>query len=202
MRLATLIADSSTVGPSSEYSDSLDTTIIPINIPCGQDYDSLSNDGDRPSDDCNCGEIKNRSMRNVSIDPSPRYFGEHEDITKIKSTREYLGNKSISDKLFGESSNIDCNVKLIGQSGRNRRIKDLGLSENSCFNQMPREIMRGNEVRRVASSDSIPFGTVRRDNSIKNFRVLSQDCVRHTKNHEIKQLRYIQSAKGTWSYNL
>ena len=64
---------------------------------------------------------------------------------------------------------------------------------------------RANEVRRVASSDSIPVSPTGPGLFNRSYRVFSQDCVRRAKSPDVRnpapQLRYIQSAKGTWTYN-
>ena len=163
--------------PSSEFSDSLDTAIT--SCQCVEN-DATSNVGhthDRhPVDDNNdkrqirrngSAEASSaRSPKNVSIDPSPRYFGDNQCANKLRD--------SVPDNL----------MSVVG----------------SC------EERKANDVRRVASSDSIPRGGYSGLSLSPGCRVLSQDCVRRSKSPDVRNtivpLRYIQSAKGTWTYNL
>ncbi|CAD6233353.1 GSCOCG00007152001-RA-CDS, partial [Cotesia congregata] len=112
-------------------------------------------------------ETKIRSTKNVSIDPSPRYFGEH-------------------DKMTGEKSPI---------------LTSMTSPQNSCFNQI--QDVKGNYVRRIASSDSIPYALSKRENYTRDYQTIDETCcVRRVNSPDVRQLRYIQSAKGAWSYNL
>lgn len=78
------------------------------------------------------------------------------------------------------------------------RLKDLSISESSCFYQ---DDKRHNEIQRNASRDSITTGKKCQviNNNYKNPQ---QDLSRRGSSDPRQTNRYIQSAKGTWSYNL
>ncbi|KAM0737052.1 hypothetical protein ACS0PU_000620 [Formica fusca] len=137
--------------PSPEFSDSLDSTIT-FNQYADNDenYNNDKHHFDRQlfeenNDKCQirrkCAEkiCSTNNLKTVSIDPSPKLFGNNQSIHKIRD--------SLLDNL----------------SSKEKKTND------GC-------------------------------------RVLSQDCVRRTKSPDIRNtitpLRYIQSAKGTWTYNL
>lgn len=88
--------------------------------------------------------------------------------------------------------------------GNNQSVykRDSALDNSSSKKYRER---KSSDVRRVASSDSIPRGGYNIVDLNQECRVLSQDCIR-SKSADVKNaitpLRYIQSAKGTWTYNL
>lgn len=165
--------------PSPEFSDSLDSAIIPCHCVdndgnCNPDnyiHDRNTIDDNADKRQCRrngCMETcSTRSPKNVSGYPSSRYFGNSQCAYKLRD--------SVPDNL----------MSAVG---------------NNC------EEKRANDVRRVASSDSIPRGSFNGVTLSPGCRVLSQDCVRRSKSPDIRNaivpLRYIQSAKGTWIYNL
>lgn len=81
------------------------------------------------------------------------------------------------------------------------KIRDIVSNNLSSRNY---EEEKSNDVRRVASSDSISHSSNSHVNQER--RVLSQDYIKRSKNPDVRSaitpLRYIQSAKGTWTYNL
>lgn len=100
---------------------------------------------------------------------------------------------------------INSSSRYFGNNQYMYKIRDsvpdnLMSVVNNC------EEKKANDVRRVASSDSIPKGSYNGLTLSPGCRVLSQDCVRRSKSPDIRNtvvpLRYIQSAKGTWTYNL
>lgn len=164
--------------PSPEFSDSLDSTIISCqcvdnDTNCNVDHYTCdrhsTDDNEKRQIRRNNGHLEACSMRspkNVSIDPSPKYFGNNQCTYKLRD--------SVPDNLMSVV--------------------------NSC------EERKANDVRRVASSDSIPRGGYTGLTLSPGCRVLSQDCMRRSKSPDVRNttvpLRYIQSAKGTWTYNL
>lgn len=96
---------------------------------------------------------------------------------------------------------IDPNPRLLGNNQSMYKIKDSVLDNSPSRNFQER---KSSDVRRVASSDSIPRGSY--NNLSQGCKVSSQDCVRRSKSLDVRNtvtpLRYIQSAKGTWTYNL
>lgn len=130
-------------------------------------------------DVCVHPEIKSRGSKNVSIDPSPRYYDKNSGTMKNKSS----GFRD-SEKFYGEFRDGN-NEKFGGVKMSSARMKDLRLSKNSCFYQ--------DDDIRCDKKNEILSGTNRRELFTKNHEISQQDS---------KQLRYIQSAKGTWSYNL
>lgn len=164
--------------PSSEFSDSLDSTIIPCQCVdneanCNTDhhmYDrhSIDDNADkRQIRRSGCTETcSTRSLKNMPVYSSSRYFGNNQCGYKLRD--------SVPDNLMSVVDNY--------------------------------EEKKANDVRRVASSDSIPRGSFNGLTLSPGCRVLSQDCVRRSKSPDVRNtiapLRYIQSAKGTWTYNL
>ncbi|KAH0546828.1 hypothetical protein KQX54_015445 [Cotesia glomerata] len=185
MNLPLSMVNVDSMAPSPEYSDSLNTA-APLDL-------------DRFYDLCNC-ETKIRSTKNVSIDPSPRYFGEHDKMTGEKSPilTSMTSPRGFDSKIIGDKY-ID--EPLTDHKSCSRRIKDLTHSENSCFNQI--QDVKGNYVRRIASSESIPYALSKRENYTRDYQTIDETCcVRRVNSPDVRQLRYIQSAKGAWSYNL
>lgn len=164
--------------PSPEFSDSLDTTIIPCQCVDNETNCNLEHHQDHHTYDRHLidDQTEKRQIRrngcmetcpkNVSIDPSPKYFGNNQSTYKLRD--------SVPDNL----------MSVVG----------------NC------EERKANDVRRVASSDSIPRGGYSGLTLSPGCRVLSQDCVRRSKSPDVRNtsvsLRYIQSAKSTWTYNL
>ncbi|XP_044004847.1 uncharacterized protein LOC122849966 [Aphidius gifuensis] len=121
----------------------------------------------------------------LSIDPAPRYVND----------RKFLNNTQINyhdnnSKKINEISDKNQMSKL--------RLKDLSISENSCFYQ---DDKRHNDIQRNSSSDSITTGNKCQVIS-KNYKNPQQDLSRRGSSDPRQTNRYIQSAKGTWSYNL
>lgn len=161
--------------PSPEFSDSLDSTI------------TLSQyaDGNYNNDEHN---ILDRQLLEETNDKCQ--IRRNECAEKVCSTHSP---KTVS---------IDPNPRLLGTNQSMHKIKDFVLDNSPSRNYQER---KSNDVRRVASSDSIP----RNYNNVissQGCRALSQDCVRRSKSSDVRStvtpLRYIQSAKGTWTYNL
>lgn len=158
--------------PSPEFSDSLDSTIT---------YNQyIDNDGNH---------------EHHIIDS--RLLDESNDKCKIRRNgRAETDCSTHSPKTVS----INPSPKLLENNQSTYKIRDSVLDNLSSENCKEKNV-----VRRVASSDSIPCGY---NSSIlsQGCKVLSQDCVRRSKNpdvkHTIAPLRYIQSAKGTWTYNL
>lgn len=158
--------------PSPEFSDSLDSTITFNQYP--------DNDGNYNNDKHHFDH---------------QLFEENNDKCQIR--------RKCAEKISSTNNlkivSIDPNPKLLGNNQSMHKIRD------SIFDNLSSKEKKTNDVRRVASSDSIPRGY---NNVILNqgCRVSSQDCVRRTKSPDIRNtitpLRYIQSAKGTWTYNL
>lgn len=184
--LPSSMASVESMAPSPDYTDSLNT--IPLDL-------------DRFDDFCYC-ETKTRPTKNVSIDPSPRYFGEHDKMTGEKSPllNSMPTSRGFGDK-FTDDPSIDYTSKLTNDKNRSKRIKNLDLSENSCFNKIHE--LKGSQVRRVASSDCIPLAITKRETYVRDYRAIDENCcVGRVNSPDVRQLRYIQSAKGAWSYNL
>lgn len=164
--------------PSPEFSDSLDSMVIPCqcidnDANCNLDHPTY----DRHSIDDNADKQKvrrngyvetcsMRSPKNISVNTNSKYFGNNQNAYKLRD--------SVPDNL----------MSVVG----------------NC------EERKTNDVRRVASSDSIPRSNFNGLALSPGCRVLSQDCVRRSKSPDVRNtivpLRYIQSAKGTWTYNL
>lgn len=163
--------------PSPEFSDSLDSTIT-YNQYADNDENYINHEHrviDRQLFDENNDKCQNR--RNVCAE-------------KICST---YNPKTVS---------IDPSIRLPASN------QLMYKSKNSVLDNLPSnyEENKSNDVRRVASSDSIPRGSYNSVILSQGCRVLSQDCVRRSKSSDVRNtitpLRYIQSAKGTWTYNL
>lgn len=163
--------------PSPEFSDSLDSTITFNQYP--------DNDGNHNIDE---HHVLDRQLCEETNDKyQNRRNGCAEKICSTHNT------KAVS---------INPSPRLLDSNQSIYKIRDSTLDNLPSRNYQER---KANDVRRVASSDSIPRGY---SNVILNqgCRVLSQDCVRRSKSpdvrHTMAPLRYIQSAKGTWTYNL
>lgn len=165
--------------PSSEFSDSLDSTITPYN-------QYVDNDGNY-----------NNHEHHV-IDR--RLCDENNDKCKIRRNERAQTDCSTHSP---KTVSIDPNPKLLGNNQSTYEIRDSVLDNLSSGNHKER---KSNDVRRVASSDSIPRGSYNSAILSQGCKVLSQDCVRRSKSLDVRNtiapLRYIQSAKGTWTYNL
>ncbi|KAL0103304.1 hypothetical protein PUN28_017530 [Cardiocondyla obscurior] len=163
------------LAPSPEFSDSLDSTI------------TLSQYADN---DENCINDEHRIDR--------RLLQETND--KSQTRRNECAEK-VCSTYSPKTVSIDPNPRLLGNHSM-YKIKDSVLDNSPSKNYQERK----NDVRRVASSDSIPRGSYNNVILSPGCRVLSQDCVRRSKSSDVKStvtpLRYIQSAKGTWTYNL
>lgn len=164
--------------PSPEFSDSLDSTITPNQY---ADNDGNYNNLEHPIIDRQLFEENNEKCqirRNVCAE-------------KVCSTHSP---KAVS---------IDPSPRLLRNNQSMYKIKDAVLDNLPPGNYEER---KNNDVRRVASSDSIPRGGYNNVILSQGCRVLSQDCVRRSKSLDVRNtitpLRYIQSAKGTWTYNL
>lgn len=161
--------------PSPEFSDSLDSTI------------TLNQYAD------NDGHYDNDEHRILDL----QLFEEN----KYQIRRNECGEKVCSTHN-PKTVSIDSNPRLLGNQSM-YKIKDSVLDNSPSRNYQER---KNNDVRRVASSDSIPRGSYNNVILSQGCRVLSQDCVRRSKSSDVKNtvtpLRYIQSAKGTWTYNL
>lgn len=158
---------------SPEFSDSLDSTITFNQYP--------DNDGNYNND-------KHHFDHQLFEEDNDKCQVRRKCAEKISSTNNL---KIVS---------IDPSPKLLrNNQSMHNKIRD------SIFDNLSSKEKKTNDVRRVASSYSIPCGY---NNVILNqgCRVLSQDCMRRTKSPDIRNtitpLRYIQSAKGTWTYNL
>jgi len=163
--------------PSSEFSDSLDSTIT---------LSQYAKDGNYNNDE---HHILNHQL-----------FEENNDKCQIR--RNECAEKVCSTHN-SKSVSIDPNPKLLGNNQSMYKIKDFVLDNSLSRNYQER---KSNDVRRVASSDSIPRSNYNNIILSQGGRVLSQDCVRRSKSPDVRNtvtpLRYIQSAKGTWTYNL
>lgn len=98
----------------------------------------------------------------------------------------------------------DSNLRYIKNNPHTYKLRDSG-SDNltTTINSEPK---RSNDVRRVASSDSIPRGNNSGVYLNQGSKEPNQDCMRRSKSPDVRNtimpLRYIQSSKGTWTYNL
>lgn len=159
--------------PSPEFSDSLDSTI------------TLSQYADN---DGNYNNDEHRILELQLFEENKCQIRRNECAEKVCSTHSP---KTVS---------IDPNPRLLGNNQSMYKIKDLDNLPSRNYQER-----KSNDVRRVASSDSIPRGNYN-NVILSQSRVLSQDCVRRSKSSDVKNtvtpLRYIQSAKGTWTYNL
>lgn len=98
----------------------------------------------------------------------------------------------------------DSNTRQIRNNSSTYKLRDSGLDKLIPTNNS--EQRKSNDVRRVASSDSIP----RSNNSgvylNQGCKDVNPDCLRRSKSPDVRNtimpLRYIQSSKGTWTYNL
>lgn len=164
--------------PSPEFSDSLDSTITLSQY--------ADNDGSYNNDERN---ILDRQLLEEKNDKCQ--IRRNECAEKVCSTHSP---KTVS---------IDPSPRLLGNNQSMYKIKDFVLDNSPSRNYQEK---KSNDVRRVASSDSIPRGTYNNVISSQECRALSQDCVRRSKSSDVRNtvtpLRYIQSAKGTWTYNL
>lgn len=162
--------------PSPEFSDSLDSTITLSQY--------ADNDGNYNNDE---HHTLDRQLLEENKDKCQ--IRRNECAEKVCSTHS-LKTVSIDPRLLGNNQSM-------------YKIKDSVLDNSPSRNYQER---KRNDVRRVASSDSIPRGNYNNVILSQGCRVLSQDCVRKSKSPDIKNtvtpLRYIQSAKGTWTYNL
>lgn len=163
--------------PSPEFSDSLDSIIpcqyIDNDANCNLDHHTY----DRPSTDDNAD--KRQIRRNGCIETCSMRSSKN---ASVHSNLRYFGNNQNAYKL---RDSVPDNLMSVA---------------GNC------EEKRANDVRRVASSDSIPRSSFNGLTLSPGCRVLSQDCVRRSKSPDVRNttvpLRYIQSAKGTWTYNL
>lgn len=121
--------------------------------------------------------------------------------------RQIRRNGSTENCLMRSPKNVSIHPgsKCLGNNQSAHRLRD-SVPDNLMSVVDNREEKRANDVRRVASSDSIPRGSFNGLTLSPECRVLSQDCVRRSKSPDVRNsmvpLRYIQSAKGTWTYNL
>lgn len=171
--------------PSPEFSDSLDSTITPNQC--------ADNDG---------------NTHNIEIEHHHRVLDRqlYEETTN-DSKYQNRRNVGCAEKMCSTHSpkavSIDPSPRLLGSNQSICKIRDSTLDNLPSRNYQER---KGNDVRRVASSDSIPRAGYNNVILNQGCRVLSQDCVRRSKSpdvrHTMAPLRYIQSAKGTWTYNL
>lgn len=164
--------------PSPEFSDSLDSTIT-----LGQYADK---DGNYNNDE--------------------HHMLAYHQLLEENNDKGQIRRNECAERVCSTHSpktvSIDPNPRLLGNNQSVYKIKDSVLDNSPSKNQEK----KSNNVRRVASSDSIPRSN---DNNVilsQGCRVLSQDCVRKSKSPDARNtvtpLRYIQSAKGTWTYNL
>lgn len=164
--------------PSPEFSDSLDSTITPNQY--------TDNDG-------NYNNHEHHVIDRQLLD---------ENNEKCQIRRNGCAEKVCSTHS-PKTVSIDPSPRLPRSNQSIYKIKDSVLDNLPPGNYEER---KNNDVRRVASSDSIPRGGYNNVILSQGCRVLSQDCVRRSKSLDVKNtitpLRYIQSAKGTWTYNL
>lgn len=165
--------------PSPEFSDSLDSTITPNRY--------ADSDGNYNSDE---QHVLERQLSDENTDKC--HVRRNGCTDKNCSTH---GSKTVP---------IDPSPRLLGNNQSVYKTRDSVVLDNSPSRNYE-ERRKSNDVRRVASSDSIPCGNYNNLNLSQGCRVLSQDCVRRSKSPDVRNtttLRYIQSAKGTWTYNL
>lgn len=159
--------------PSPEFSDSLDSTIT---------FNQYADNDENYKND------KHHIDRQLFEENNDKCQVRRKCAEKVCSTNN---SKTVS---------IDPSPKLLGNNQSVHKIKD------SVLDNLSSKEKKSNDVRRVASSDSIPRGGYNNVILNQGCRVLSQDCVRRSKSPDVRNtvtpLRYIQSAKGTWTYNL
>ncbi|CAL7948643.1 unnamed protein product [Xylocopa violacea] len=153
--------------PSPEFSDSLDSTVIPCQY--------VDNDAN-----CNLDNTHDRHLIEDNVEKRQVRHNGCIDTGSVRSPK----NVSTNSRYFG---NNQCAYKLRDS------VPDNLMSVGNC------EEKKAIDVRRVASSDSIPRGSFNGLTLSPGCRVLSQDCVRRSKSPDIRNsivpLRYIQSAK-------
>lgn len=158
---------------SPEFSDSLDSM-----VPC-QCIDN----------DANC------NLDQHSID----------DNADRRQIRRRNGHTEICPMRSPKNASVHPNSKYFGNNQNAYKLRD-SVPDNLMSVVGNCEEKKANDVRRVASSDSIPRSSFNGLTLSPGCRVLSQDCVRRSKSPDVRNtivpLRYIQSAKGTWTYNL
>lgn len=165
--------------PSPEFSDSLDSTLTP----------------------CQC------------IDNDPNYNHEHpvfdrhqfeENSEKRLARRNGCAESVCCSLRSSKNVSIDPSPRYLGSNHCIYKLRD-SVPDNLMSAVGNCEERKANDVRRVASSDSIPRGGYNGVILGSGCRVLSQECVK-SKGPDVRNtlvpLRYIQSAKGTWTYNL
>ncbi|KAG7210397.1 hypothetical protein KM043_011929 [Ampulex compressa] len=168
--------------PSPEFSDSLDSTITPCQCVDGEaNYNNPEH---------HVVERQHVIEDNTERRPTaPRRNGCADSVT-VRSP------KNVS---------IDPSPRYLGSNQCVYKLRD-SVPDNLMSAVGNYEERKGNDVRRVASSDSIPRGGYNGVLLSPACRVLSQDCMRRSKSPDVRNtiapLRYIQSAKGTWTYNL
>lgn len=158
--------------PSPEFSDSLDSTIT---------WNQYADNDENYNNDKHYFDRQLLSEEN-----NDKYQVQRKCTEKTCSTNN---SKTVS---------IDPGPKLLGNNQSVHKIKDSALDNSSSKEK------KTNDVRRVASSDSIPRSGYNNITLNEGCRVLSQDCVRKSNNSGGRNtipLRYIKSAKGTWTFN-
>lgn len=126
------------------------------------------------------------------------------------SDKSQMHNRNGSNENFNLNRNSktfvnDSNHRFIKNNSHTYKLPDSG-SDNITTTANNSEHKRLNDVRRVASSDSISRGNNSGIYFNQGSKDPNQDCLRRSKSPDIRNttmpLRYIQSSKGTWTYNL
>lgn len=150
-----------------------------------------------------CQYVDNEANYNYEHQVFDRHF-----IDETSDKRQIRRNgcaENVCPTRSPKNVSIDPSPRYLGNNQSMYKLRD-SVPENLMSVAGNSEERKANDVRRVASSDSIPRGG---HNSVilsPGCRVLSQDCMRRSKSPDVRNtivpLRYIQSAKGTWTYNL
>ncbi|CAD1473901.1 unnamed protein product [Heterotrigona itama] len=155
---------------SPEFSDSLDSM-----VPC-QCIDN----------DANCNLDQHMYDRH-SID-------DNADRRQIRRN----GHTEICSMRSPKNAFVHPNSKYFGNNQNAHKLRD-SVPDNLMSVVGNCEEKKANDVRRVASSDSIPRSSFNGLTLSPGCRVLSQECVRRSKSPDVRNttvpLRYIQSAK-------
>lgn len=137
--------------------------------------------------------IEHRTCNHYGIDES----SEKSQMQRNGSTENCNLNRNT--KTFV----TDSNLRYIKNNPHTYKLRDSGSDNLTTINSEPK---RSNDVRRVASSDSIPRGNNSGVYFNQGSKDPNQDCIRRSKSPDVRNtimpLRYIQSSKGTWTYNL
>ncbi|KAK2585643.1 hypothetical protein KPH14_010265 [Odynerus spinipes] len=131
----------------------------------------------------------------------------HHCIDENSEKPQIHRNGSIENcNLNRNSKNVpaDSNLRQIRNNSHTYKHRDSGSDKLTPTSNS--EQRKSNDVRRVASSDSIPRGNHSGVYLNQGCKDLNQDCIRRSKSPDVRNtvmpLRYIQSSKGTWTYNL